>query len=200
MPAPAPPSPDGDAALPREIAALLAPGEKVLWLGRPRPYVFMLRGLTNLAYGVTWSVLGAFWYHGAGGIGRYSAFQGWWRLTPLFSLPFILAGFSFFFAPIRLGARARRTWHLVTNRRVFLAEARKGSIPHLCVFTRENLAALQVRKRSGGLEDLLFSRRAQENPHLVPRLEAGFFGVENGERALEAIRTAQLSGANDPKS
>src|ERR1700721_1734133 len=104
--------------MPPEIAACLAPAEEVLWQGRPRPYVFILRGLPNIAYGVAWSVLGAFWYHGSGGIGQYSAFQGWWRLTPLFSLPFILAGFSFFLYPIRLGARARRTWYLVTDRRV----------------------------------------------------------------------------------
>ncbi len=166
-------SPEQVSTLPPDVASLLAPGEKVLWHGQPRPYVFMLRGIPNIAYGVTWAVLGAFWYRGSGGIGHNSVFTGWWQLLPLFSLPFILAGFSFFLAPMRLGARARRTWYVVTDGRVFLAELRRGQAPRVCEFTGENL---------------IFSRRAEENPHLTPRLDAGFFGVENGEQALEAIR------------
>jgi hypothetical protein len=177
--------------MPPEIMACLVPGEKVVWSGRPRPYVFILRGLPNLAYGVTWGVLGAFWYHGAGGIGKYSAFEGWWKLTPLLSVPFILAGLSFFFYPIRLGALARRTWYIVTDRRVFIAETgrslRRNDSPHLRVFSTEEMAPPVVQKRSGGLEDVILTKRALVNPHLVPRLDAGFFGVENGEEAARAI-------------
>ncbi len=182
------------AALPPEITALLTPGEKVLWQGQPRPYVFMLRGLPNIAYGVTWSVLGAFWYHGSGGLGQYSAFQGWWKLTPLFSLPFILAGFSFFLYPIRLGARARRTWYLVTNQRIFSVEFQpKGQPPLIHFFNAESVAALHIVKRFDHLEDVILSRRTLENPHLKPKLTDGFLGVEKGEQAAEAIRTISLS-------
>lgn len=178
-----------DLETPAEIMALLEPGEKIAWRGRPRPAVFMLRGLPNIAYGVTWAVLGAFWYHGSGGFGRYSVFEGWWKLTPLFSLPFILAGFSFFFYPIRLGARARRTWYLVTNRRVLTVELPGKQPPRVRVFTPENLATLQVMKRFDGFYDVVLSMRAQENPQLKPRLEDGFFGVENGGEAEAAIRS-----------
>ena len=52
-------------ACPPSIAACLDPGEEILWQGQPRPYVFMLRGLTSIFYGITWSILGAFWYHGS---------------------------------------------------------------------------------------------------------------------------------------
>jgi hypothetical protein len=177
-----------DRALPPEILGLLAPGERVLWHAQPPPYVFILRGMPNIAYGVTWSVLGAFWYRGAGGIGKDSAFEGWWKLTPLFSLPFILAGFSFFLAPIRLGIRARHTWYVVTDRRVFTAEVPKQGAPRLKTFTPEDLDALQFVKRFDGLHELRLSRRAAENPHLTPRLEEGFFGLTHGEEAMEAIR------------
>src|SRR5580692_957985 len=108
------PSPTAMSALLPEIAAVLEPGENILWQGRPRPYVFMLRGLPAMFFGATWSILGAFWYHGAGGVGKYSAFEGWWKIVPLLSLPFIACGWSFFFYPINLGARARCTWYLVT--------------------------------------------------------------------------------------
>ena len=147
----------------------------------------MLRGLPNIAYGVTWAVLGAFWYHGAGGIGRYSAFQGWWRLEPLLSFPFILAGFSFFFYPIGLGARARRTWYLVTNRRAMIIEQHRNQPSAIRVFRPEDLAVLRLNKRIDGLQDVVLSRRALENPHLKPRLEDGFFGVKDGGGAVEAI-------------
>ena len=173
--------------LPDELRALLVRGEKVLWQAQPRPAAFILRAMPNIAYGVTWAVLGAFWYRGAGGIGKDSAFEGWWKLAPLFSAPFILAGFSFFLAPIRLGARARRTWYLVTDRRVFIAETQKQGAPKLIVFSHEDLDALQFM-RQYGLEAVILSRRAAENPHLTPRLEEGFFGLSDGEAAMEAVR------------
>jgi hypothetical protein len=173
--------------LPDKLMALLVPGEKVLWQAQPRPAAFILRTMPNIAYGVTWAVLGAVWYRGSGGIGKDSAFEGWWKLAPLFTFPFILAGLSFFFAPIRLGARARRTWYLVTDQRVFIAETQKEGAPKLIVFSPDDLDALQFM-RQYGLEAVILSRRAAENPHLTPRLEEGFFGLSDGVAAMEAIR------------
>jgi hypothetical protein len=174
-----------------EITASLAPGEKILWHGRPRPYVFMLRGLPNMAYGVTWSVLGAYWYNGAGGISeKTSAFEGWWRLVPLLSIPFILAGFSFWLYPIRLGAQARRSWYVVTNQRLFIAELRKNQSPQLRVFSAEERATPRLVKRFDGLDDLILTRRALENAHLTPRLDSGFFGLEDGAAAASAVEAA----------
>jgi len=176
--------------MPPKITACLAPGEEILWHGQPRPYVFMLRGLTSIFYGMTWSILGAFWYHGAGGIGEYSAFEGWWRLVPLLSLPFILCGFSFFFYPINLGARARHTWYVVTNQRVFIARLHGQKPPELRVFTREEMGMgpPHVVKRLDGLYEIVLTRSAQGKPYLIPRLEAGFFGIKDGEAAAVAIR------------
>ena len=175
--------------MPPEIVACLAPDEKILWHGRPRPYVFILRGLTSIAYGMTWSILGAYWYHGAGGIGEYSAFEGWWKLVPLLSLPFILAGFSFFFYPIRLGALARRTWYVVTTQRVFIAELRPHQPSKLRVFSPTEMGPPQIVKRFDGLYDVVLTLRAQQHPHLKPTLDSGFFGLENGEQAAGAIET-----------
>jgi hypothetical protein len=174
--------------MPPEITAALSPGEEILWHGRPRPYVFMLRGLTAIFYGITWSVLGAFWYHGAGGIGEYSAFEGWWKLVPLLSLPFILCGFSFFFYPINLGARARRTWYVVTNKRIFIARLHGKKPPGLRVFTREEMGPPHLVKRLDGLYEVVLTRSAQNKPYLIPRLESGFFGITDGEAAIAAIQ------------
>ena len=173
-------------SLPKEIASLLAPNEELLWHGQPRPYVFILRGLPNLAYGITWSVLGAFWYHGA----MLAPWEGWWKIVPILSLPFIFAGFSFFLYPIRLGSQARRTRYVVTNRRIFIAELRQNESPHLRVFTPEERVPPQLVKRFDGLYDIILTRRAQQNPHLKPRLDSGFFGLENGEDAAGAINSA----------
>jgi hypothetical protein len=175
--------------LPSEITAALAPGEEVLWEARPRPYVFMLRGLTSIFYGVTWSILGAFWYHGSGGIGDYSAFEGWWRLVPLLSLPFILCGFSFFFYPIKLGARARHTWYVVTNQRIFIARLHWKKPMELRVFTRAEMGPPHLIKRFDGLDEIVLVRSAQDKPYLIPRLESGFFGIRDGEAAVSAIKS-----------
>ena len=174
--------------IPAALRAALGPGEEIAWAVQPRPYVYLVRGLPGVAYGCTWSVLGAFWYRGAGGIGRYSAFEGWWRLLPLLSLPFIVAGFSFFLWPIRLGARARRTWYIVTNRRVFIAELPAHAAAKLRVFSPHELAEPLAVKRLDGLYNLVLTHRAQEQlPHLNPRLEDAFFGLTETESASEAI-------------
>ncbi len=169
--------------MPPELAARLAPGENILWHGRPRPYAFLIRGLPQIVYGMVWSILGAFWYHGA----HIAFYMGWWRVVPLLSFPFIFAGFSFFFYPIRLGAQARRTWYVVTNQRIFIAELLKDGPAQLRIFSPEEMAAPQVLKRFDGLYDVILTRRAQDNPHLQPRLDAGFFGLENGEAAADAV-------------
>jgi hypothetical protein len=169
--------------VPPPISAILAPGETVLWWEQPRPYVFIVRGLPALAYAITWSVLGAFWYHGA----MLAPFDGWWRIIPYLSFPFIAAGFSFFFYPIGLGRRARRTWYVVTNQRLFIAQVPKQGAPQLRVFTAEEMAAPQLVKRFDGLSDVILTRRAQDNPHLTPRLDAGFFGLTDGEAAMGAV-------------
>ncbi len=176
--------------LPSPITATLEQGEEILWQGQPRPYVFMLRGITSIFYGMTWSILGAFWYHGAGGVGQYSAFEGWWKIVPLLSLPFIAAGWSFFFYPINLGARARHTWYVVTNRRVFIARLHAKKPPEFRVFTRQEMAPPHLVHRFDGLDEVVLTRRAQDKPYLIPPLESGFFGIQDGAAAAAAINTA----------
>jgi hypothetical protein len=180
------------AAVPQPVLSALAPGEHVVWQAQPRPYVFMLRGLTSIFYGATWSILGAFWYHGAGGVGRYSAFEGWWKLVPLLSLPFIAAGWSFFFYPINLGVRARHTWYIVTDRRIFIARLDWHKPADLRVFTREEMGPPHVIRRFDGLYEVVLTRSAQGKPYLIPRLESGFFGIPDGETAADAIRATML--------
>jgi hypothetical protein len=175
--------------MPPEIATLLSPGEEIVWQGQPRPSVFILRGLPQIAFGLTWPILGACWYYGSGGISyETSAFEGIWRVVPLLSIPFIVAGLSFWFYPIRLGLRAHRTWYVVTNRRIFIAELKKDQPPQLRVFSQEEMAPPQLRHRFDGYDDLILTERAQKNPHLVPRLDSGFFGITDGEAAAQAVR------------
>jgi hypothetical protein len=174
--------------VPPALIPVLDPGENLLWAAQPRPYVYIVRGLASIAYGTTWAVLGAYWYHGAGGVGKYSAFDGWFRLVPVLSLPFIFAGFSFFIHPMKLGAQARRTWYVVTDRRVFIAEIFARQPPRLRVFSTHELAPPLAVKRMDGLYNLVLTHRAQEGlPHLNPRLEDAFFGLSETETASEAI-------------
>jgi hypothetical protein len=166
------------------LAGLLEPGETVRWSAQPRPVVYILRGLSSIAYGTTWAVLGAFWYHGA----MLAPWDGWWKLVPILSLPFIFAGLSFFIWPIRLGAQARRTWYVVTDRRVFIAELPKRHPPKVRVFSPHELGPPLVVKRMDGLYNLILTNRAQEQwPHLYPRIEDAFFGLTETESASEAI-------------
>ncbi len=172
--------------LPKALVEVLAPGEEVLWQEQPRPYVFMLRGLPAIFYGITWSVLGAVWYHGA----MLAPWEGWWKIVPNLSLPFIAAGWSFFFYPINLGARARHTWYIVTTRRIFIARLHGKKPPELRVFSRAEMGPPHVIKRFDGFYEVVLTRSAQGKPYLVPRLESGFFGVKDGNAAAGAINSA----------
>ena len=170
--------------LPTEITAALAPDETVLWQSQPRPHVFMLRGLTAISYGIVWSILGAFWYRAA----IIAFWDGWWRVIPSLSLPFIFCGWSFFLYPINLGARARHTWYVVTNQRIFIARLHQKKPLELRTFTRQEMGPPHLIKRFDGLYEIVLVRSAQEKPYLIPRLESGFFGIPNGEAAVAAIR------------
>ena len=172
--------------MPPEITACLGPGEEVVWQAQPRPYVFMLRGITAMFYGVVWSILGAFWYHGA----SLAPWDGWWKIIPTLSLPFIFCGFSFFLYPINLGARARHTWYVVTNQRIFIARLHSKKPMELRVFTRKEMGAPQLIKRFDGFYEIILVRSAQDKPYLVPRLQSGFFGITDGEAAVAAINAA----------
>jgi len=170
--------------MPPQITACLNAEEKIIWHAQPRPYVFMLRGLTAIFYGLVWSILGAFWYHGA----SLAPWEGWWRIVPTLSLPFIFCGFSFFLYPINLGARARHTWYVVTNQRVFIARLHSKKPPELRVFTREEIGPPHLIKRLDGLDEIVLTRSAQGKPYLIPRLESGFFGISDGDAAITAIK------------
>jgi hypothetical protein len=180
--------------MPPQITASLAPGEEILWHAQPRPYVFILRGLTSIFYGMTWSILGAYWYHGA----MLAPWEGWWKVVPILSLPFIAAGWSFFFYPINLGARARHTWYLVTNRRVFIARLHGKKPAELRVFTRDEMGPPHVVKRLDGLDEVVLTRRAQDRPYIMPPLESGFFGIPDGQAAAAAIQ-ATISATKEHK-
>ena len=169
--------------MPPPITSSLAPDEQVLWSGQPRPYVFMLRGLPAIFFGLVFSILGAYWYQGA----SLAPWDGWWNYVPTFSLPFIGLGWSFCLYPINLGARARHTWYVVTNRRIFIARLHGKKPPELRAFTCPEMGPPHVVKRLDGLYEVILTRRAQDKPYIIPTLESGFFGIPDGPVAAAAI-------------
>ena len=97
-----------------------------------------------------------------------------------------------------MARKARRTWYVVTDRRVFIAEIFAHKPPRLRVFSANELAPPLAVKRFDGLYNLVLTHRAQEGlPHLAPRLEDAFFGLPNTEAASEAVR--QSIAGQSPK-
>ena len=147
----------------------------------------MLRGLTAMFYGMHLVHPRRFLVprrEPSGLVGRLVETS-----CPSLSLPFIFCGFSFFLYPINLGARARHTWYVVTNQRIFIARLHRKKPAELRVFTRAEMGPPHLVKRFDGLYEIVLARSAQDKPYLIPRLESGFFGIKDGEAAEAAIKS-----------
>src|SRR5690242_9223926 len=113
------------------VQAELAPGEKLVWLGQPRPRRSMLAGLPIVLFGIPWTAFAVFWVALAFGIGANAKRRGaggippWLDLCfPLFGLPFIGIGLGMLSAPYWIRRAAAKTCYAVTDRRAIVWEAR----------------------------------------------------------------------------
>lgn len=186
--------------LPTDVELLLAPGETVLWSGRPHYPYFRSEAWAAFVFGL---------------IAMTAAAVGWliccvvlcniithaqYRLLP--ALPFALlpaGGFSLvaaacLAAPWTCRRRLSRASYVVTDQRVYVRAApgyaRNGMIPEpskeLYVITPEQAKAYEVKRRQGQRVDLVFAteyaRRAD--------VEIGILGAEDWQGAERALRTA----------
>ena len=168
------------------IEALLEPGERLLWHGRPdtnrlvrRQYVwcFFAGAFFGLSLIWTW----ASWQRGT----AVSIFVG---------LLFAAFGLAAAIGKAREILLARTTRYFVTDRRAAAAVGRRGRITEQ--FRADEIGAIEIKPAGDGLGDVLFNRE----PHLrgyrgVTTEGTGFYGLAEPQRARAALETLALSAA-----
>ena len=106
------------------LTAALTPGERIRWAARPRPSG-MLGSFGIYVFAIPWTAFSLFWESMAllpffasdettPAVMKY----GFGIVFPLFGIPFVLIGFGMLAAPFWAMARAGRTIHAVTDRRL----------------------------------------------------------------------------------
>jgi hypothetical protein len=115
------------ATLPRHMREAVASefaGERILWLGQPSPARTLLVALPIWLFAVPWTAFALGW--------EYMALAGWLSgkpspsgthtimgiAFPLFGLPFVLVGLGMMSAPFLAWREARRTVHVIGERRL----------------------------------------------------------------------------------
>lgn len=110
-------------ALRGQAEALLAPGETVVWAGRPDPSRTALAALPIYLFAIPWTAISLVFFvsavAGSTGLAEIGGVKGWAGLAfVLFSTPFVLIGLALMTAPLWAWREAARGGFLVTDRRV----------------------------------------------------------------------------------
>jgi hypothetical protein len=194
--------PSPDEVIKSLLASSLAPGETVVWSGRPQPGSIARRALPKALFGLAFVAFTLFWMAGVvSGKGNnwdkgkivapfashnvaIAALAGLWMLPP---------GFYMLSWPLWAWRRARRTLYALTDRRAIVLEVGSRGRHRTSSFTTETVALMQCDEHGEGKGDLLFQNRKT----WVSQSEAvGFLGIER-VREVEALVRKTLSVARD---
>jgi len=168
------------------IEALLEPGERLLWHGRPDT-----NRLVRRQYG--WCFLaGAFF-----ALSLLWALDSWQRGTVIglfVGLFFATLGLAVVIIKAREIVYARTTRYFVTNRRAVVVMGPRSRIAES--YGAEEIGAIEIKPAAEGLGDVLFAREPRLRGYRGVTIEGtGFYGIADPKRARVALETLALSAA-----
>lgn len=177
------------------IRATLAPGEVVVWLGRPRPgmrrpsshaslrWVGFLVGIVVVGFLAVTSTLSVLHGHGA---------------PPMGIIPLLLAGLALLSAPFWPSRWAERTAYAITDRRALVAEPGRGRGVVVRSYDARALAGckLDLKRDGKGTGNLLFNDPGPTEDDPEPE---GFLAIADA-RQVDALlrRTLPIEAARPP--
>ncbi len=183
--------------LEEQIQAELEPGEKLIWVGQPRPGRLMAAALPTFLFGLLFTAFSVFWLYGASGgfgppRGRRMPMGG---LFALFGLPFVFVGLGMVATPFIAGRNARKTCYALTNRRAILWEATLLSGVRVRSYRPDQLQSLARHQRGDGSGDLIFEEVTTfSNQGRRQVLARGFQAIEDVRNVEALLRTTLLEG------
>lgn len=144
-----------------EVVARETKGEEIRWFGRPSARLAFLMATPIWLMGIPWTTFCLGWTAVPVSTLLYAdkakdPLKGWgvWAMggMTLWGLMFVLVGLGMLLAPYWAWAKARRTIHVVTNRRILTIEAGR----HIAVRSvwPKDIISLDRRERRSGLGTL----------------------------------------------
>jgi hypothetical protein len=186
------------AGLDARVRAELRDGERLLWVGQPRPGRLARQGLPIVIFGIPWTAFAVFWTAGAGGF----LFGGGNVCFGLFGVPFILVGLGMLTSPYWLARSARWTCYALTDRRAIIWEARAWGGVEVISYGPQELTKLRRVEYPDGVGSLIFEEFINIGPGNNRRAAnvrtRGFIAIDNVRAIEELLRKALLDRATEP--
>lgn len=187
------------------VRSELRQGEKLLWVGQPRPGRMARQALPIVLFGIPWTAFALFWMAMASGILIWGdpqpvadqGFQLFRWFFPLFGLPFVLLGLGMLSSPYWLMRRARKTCYAVTTQRAIIWQAGWFGSMEIRSYAPVELNKIRRVEYSNGEGDLIFEdlitvTRFERSSH-QNNMKSGFMGISNVKVIEELITKALLS-------
>ena len=190
-------------SLPNDLEGLvqeeLSPGEKLAWVGRPRPSRLIAEAMPSFVFGLFFTGFAFFWIFAAGGgmgpprIGRRGG--GAPSVFLVFGIPFVLAGVGMLAAPFVAARNARKTCYALTDRRAIVWESSPWYGTRVRSYQAGELRSMARHQRGDGSGDLIFEETfAPGNRGRQKIVRRGFIAIED-VRGVEALIRSNLLDA-----
>jgi hypothetical protein len=193
-----------DSNLPDDLDARvrseLRDGERLSWVGQPRPSRFARQAIPFVLFGIPFTAFAVFWVAmasgilfgefgnkgGRGGVGAPSA------CFPLFGLPFVLIGLWMLSSPYWFWRQARRTCYALTNRRAIIWQAGTFGAVSVRSYGPEALGQLHRTEYADGSGDLVFEVVVSVRNRTATTIRHGFLAIRDVREIEELVRRVLL--------
>jgi len=168
------------------VEAELRERERIVWVGKPKPWRMALQTLPILLFAIPWTAFAIFWMCGAAGF-KVPKFDAGPDLFPLFGVPFVLVGLGMLSAPLWAARKAAGTAYVITTERAIVFIGGRGTT--IRSFSPDRLADRRRVQFADGSGDLLFGRGiiATDGEGATTFTPEGFIGVRDVKGVEERI-------------
>jgi hypothetical protein len=200
------PSGNSLADLPGELAARvereLRDGERVVWVGQPRPDLYAKASGCLVVFGIFFTAFSGIWLLITFGIGSCLLGSGGdaleiagipFLLFGLFGLPFLLIGIGLLTAPLWNRKWARRVCYLLTDQRAVTWEPTLFGGVTVRSFSREGLGRITRYENADGSGSLVFQEYTVSHGEGSTTHRRGFMHIDQVRSVEELIHRTLLA-------
>ena len=162
-------------------------GESVEWIEMPIPRFFTPTATSAFLFGLPWTAFALFWTAAAAWGTSMTEGVGFFRMLPLFGVPFICIGFGMLLSPLWAYRNALHTVYVITNRRAITFEGAWSTT--IKSYRLDRLQEVYRKENADGSGDVIFARRIWRDSEGGRNTEeSGFLRVRDPRKVESLIR------------